>query len=95
MLLEECPGSLSPVSVREPHFPVFKEFRDASYCGRYELLLSHCIRERLYDSACFLLSEQSTGKKGKYSEPSSEMAFGQFAASFPGRAFAFAKAREQ
>ena len=94
MLLEECPGSMSPVSVREPHFPVFPDFRDASYCRRYELLLNHCIRERLYDSACFFLSEQSSGAKGTFREPSSEMAFDQFAASFLGRAFAFVKARK-
>jgi len=94
MLLEECPGSMSPVSVREPHFPVFPDFRGASYSRRYELLLTHCIRERLYDSACFLLSDQSTGGNGRFREPSSEMAFDQFAASFLGRAFAFAKARE-
>lgn len=95
MLLEECPGSMSPISVREPHFPVFSEFRDASYCRRYELLLTHCVRERLYDSACFLLSSVSSGRKGIFREPSPEMAFSQFAASFLGRAFEFAKARER
>ena len=92
MLLEECPGSMKPVSVREPHFPVFSEFRDASYCRRYELLLTHCVRERLYDSACFILSERSSGGRGKFREPSAEMAFDQFAASFLGRAFGFKKA---
>ncbi len=93
MLLEECPRSMNPVAVREPHFPVFADFRDASYCRRYELLLNHCIRERLYDSACFLLSKQTSGSKGTFREPSSEMAFDQFAASFLGRAFAFFKTR--
>jgi hypothetical protein len=29
MLLEEAPGSTRPVSVVEPHFPVFDEFRNA------------------------------------------------------------------
>jgi hypothetical protein len=93
MLLEECPGSMKPVAVREPHFSVFPDFRDASYCRRYELLLNHCLRERLYDSACFLLSERSSGKKVTYREPAAEMAFDQFAASFLGRAFAFIKSR--
>lgn len=94
MLLEECPGSMSPVSVREPHFPVFPEFRDASYCRRYERLLTHCVRERLYDSACFILSKQSSGTRTTFRESSAEMAFDQFAASFLGRAFAFMKAKE-
>lgn len=91
MLLEECPGSTNPVAVREPHFPVFPDFRDASYCRRYELLLTHCVRERLYDSVCFLLSEQSSGLSGRFREPSKDMTFDQFSASFLGRAFAFAK----
>ena len=93
MLLEECPGSTNPVAVREPHFPVFSDFRDASYCRRYELLLAHCVRERLYDSVCFLLSEQSSGHSGQYREPSKDMTFDQFSASFLGKAFAFAKSK--
>lgn len=93
MLLEECPGSTNPVAVREPHFPVFSDFREASYCRRYELLLTHCIRERLYDSVCFLLSEQSSGLNGTFREPSKDMTFDQFSASFLGKAFAFAKSK--
>lgn len=31
MLLEESAGSTAPVKVAEPFFPVFPEFRDASY----------------------------------------------------------------
>jgi hypothetical protein len=30
MLLEEAPGSMSPVANREPHFAVFPEFKDSS-----------------------------------------------------------------
>ena len=37
ILLEKAPGSTSPVAVDEPHFPVFSEFRGASYAKRYEL----------------------------------------------------------
>jgi hypothetical protein len=40
MLLEEAPRSVTPVAVSEPHFPVFAEFRDASYAKRYELFAS-------------------------------------------------------
>ena len=91
MLLEECPGSTSPVSVREPHFPVFAAFRDASYARRYELLLTHLVRERLYDSACFLMSDRTTGTKGKFREPNSDLGIDQFAASFLGKAIGFVK----
>ena len=36
-LLEDCTSSTKPVSVKEPHFKVFPEFRDSSYAKRYEL----------------------------------------------------------
>lgn len=36
MLLEDCPKSSAPLKVAEPHFPVFPEFRGASYAKRYE-----------------------------------------------------------
>ena len=54
MLLEDSPGSTTPVRLREPHFQVFPDFRDASYAKRYEILLTKMVRERLYDAACFL-----------------------------------------
>ena len=93
MLLEECPGSTNPVSVRQPHFPVFPEFRDASYVRRYELLLTQMIRERLYDSACFLLSKRTSVLTGNFREISSDLGVTQFATSFLGKAMAFAKSR--
>jgi hypothetical protein len=57
MLLEEVPGSMRPVRAKEPHFKVFPEFRQASYAKRYEILLTKLVRDRLYDSACLLLSD--------------------------------------
>ncbi len=93
MLLEECPGSTNPVGVREPHFPVFPVFRNASYARRYELLLTHMMRERLYDSACFLLSERTSVLTGDFREISADLGFTQFATSFLGKAIAFAKSR--
>ncbi len=69
MMLEDCPRSTSPVSVRQPHFPVFPEFVDASYSVRYQLLMTKLVRERLYDSACFLLPSRDTGSRGRYTHP--------------------------
>jgi hypothetical protein len=51
LLLEDCPESRRPVGVREPHFPVFPEFIEASYAKRYELFCRKLIRERQYNSA--------------------------------------------
>ena len=93
MLLEETARSMSPVAVREPHFPVFEEFRAASYAKRYEILLTKLIRERLYDASCLLLSDREGGLTGSYREASSELGIGPFVASLLGRAIAFAKTR--
>lgn len=90
MLLEEAHGSITPVGVAEPHFPVFEEFRDASYARRYELFCQKLVRERLYDAACFLLSDSRGGPKGQYKEP---LSFAQFVGSLTGRAVGYAKVR--
>lgn len=91
MLLEDAPGSTRPVSVSEPHFPVFEEFRDASYARRYEILLTKIVRERLYDAACLILSPSDTGRNGAFSEPCPELTFANFAESLVARAIAFSR----
>jgi hypothetical protein len=93
MLLEDAPGSMQPVKAREPHFKVFPEFRDASYGKRYEILLTKLVRERLYDSACFLLSNAKSGLKGDYREPAPELTFEKFMASLLAHATAIGKTR--
>ena len=93
MLLEETTRSMSPVAVREPHFKVFDEFRDASYAKRYEILMTRLIRERLYDATCLLLSDREQGQTGNYREPNVELGFQPFVASLLGRAIAYAKTR--
>lgn len=93
MLLEEAPGSLSPVRVDEPHYKVFEEFRAASYAKRYELFCLKLVRERLYDAACFLLSDKEGGLKGRFKEPNREIGFENFVASLTARATTFARKR--
>ncbi len=94
MLLEDAPASMRPVKAREPHFKVFPEFIDASYGKRYEILLTKLVRERLYDSACFLLSKAKSGVKGDYREPATELTFEKFIASLLARATAIVKTRD-
>lgn len=79
-MLEDCPQSRRPVSVREPHFEVFPEYRDASYAKRYEVFCERLVRERHYDATVFLLSEQQTGLRGRYSESRPDIGFHRFAA---------------
>lgn len=78
MLLEDCERSRSPVKVMEPHFPVFPEFKAASYRDRYAILIEKLIRDRLYDSACFLLSSSASAESGDYLEPHPELTFAKF-----------------
>lgn len=80
-VLEDCDASTRPVRVSEPHFNVFPEFNDASYEKRYCLLCTRLLRERLYDSACLLLTDRSDSTQGTYREPSQEISFNKFAAS--------------
>jgi len=94
MLLEDSPKSTSPVGVAEPHFEVFPEFKETSYAKRYELFCERLVRERLYDSACFLMSSEAVGLKGGYSEPNEELAFRFFAASLTAHAMVHAKNRK-
>jgi Restriction endonuclease XhoI len=93
MLLQDAPGSSAPVRAREPHFKVFPEFKEASYAKRYEILLTKLVRERFYDSACFLLSDSKGGRQGRYTEPAPELNFEKFMASLLGRAASVAKVR--
>lgn len=78
MLLEDCEASRSPVRVFEPHFPVFPEFKQASYSRRYGILLEKLLRDRIYDSACFLTSTTIRGITGVYAEPHPELTFAKF-----------------
>ncbi len=95
MLLEDAPRYQTPVRISEPHFEVFKEFKEASYAKRYELFCERLVRERLYDAACLLLSDRNNGIRGVYSEPNREVNFKTFATSLSAHAIAFAKMRDE
>jgi hypothetical protein len=88
MVLEEVARSLSPVGVKEPHFSVFLEFREASYAKRYEILMTKLVRERLYDCAALFLSNHASAEDGSYRQPSTELSFENFLTSLKARAMA-------
>lgn len=88
MLLDDCPASKSPVAVAEPHFPVFPEFVGASYAKRYELLLRKLTREKLYNSAAFLMATEKDGLAGRFSEPAADLGMRGFLAGLIGHAMA-------
>ena len=88
MVLEEAARSLNPIGVKEPHFSVFPEFREASYAKRYEILMTRLVRERLYDSAALLLSNQDSAEDGSYRQPSAELSFEYLLTSLKARVMA-------
>lgn len=68
MLVEDAPQSRSPVRDSSPHFPVFEEFKGASYLKRYELLCQRLIQEQLYTTAAVIASPRSAVKTGEFTE---------------------------
>lgn len=68
MLLEDCPRSRAPVQDNSPHFPIFSEFRGASYAQRYDMLCQRLMREQLYTTACLLTSPRTAQTSGAFSE---------------------------
>jgi hypothetical protein len=84
MLLEDAPPSRAPVTDTSPHFPVFPEFRKASYADRYNILCKKLVQERLYTTASIMLSERTAVKTGRYSELSDLTGLKTFVTSFAG-----------
>lgn len=83
MLLEDCEASRTPVSVAEPHFSVFPEFKGSSYAKRYEILLRKLRLENLFTETALILSKESSGSStGTYSEPAKDLSMQRFLASF-------------
>lgn len=78
MMLEDCPGSSDPVSVAEPHFKVFPEFRGTSYSARYQILLRKLLLEKLYNAAAFLTATSDGGAAGKFAEPADDLSMRAF-----------------
>lgn len=80
-VLEEAPGSTSPVRIRNSLYEVESIFADTSYLDRYSILCERLVRERLYDAAWFVAST----KDGVVREPSTASTYKNFAAAIAGR----------
>ncbi len=84
ILLEDCEASRKPVIEKSPHFPVFPEFRGASYADRYDILCRKLMEERLYTSASLLLSPRTGVRGGAWSSLSELTSIDRFVAAFAG-----------
>jgi hypothetical protein len=77
-MLEDCEASNRPVSVQEPHFKVFPEFRNASYMKRYELFCRKLVLERHYTATSFITSTMQEGIRGVYKTPTEDLSVDRF-----------------
>lgn len=84
MLVEDAPGSRSPVKDSSPHFPVFNEFKGASYLERYDILCRKLIQEQLYTTATLITSSRKSITNGTFSELSELTGLKTFVTSFAG-----------
>lgn len=78
-MLEDCTASNRPVSIQEPHFKVFPEFRGVSYMRRYELFCRKLVLERHYTASAFITSSSHEGLKGIFKTPADDLSIERFA----------------
>jgi hypothetical protein len=81
-LVEDAPGSRSPVTERSPHFPVRQEFQNASYVQRYDHLCRKLMQENLYTAASVITSPATAAPNGRYTEVSELTGLKNFVATF-------------
>jgi hypothetical protein len=66
------------------HFPVFPEFKNVSYLGRYDLLCQKLVKENLYTAACTLASPRAAVGTGLFSDMSELSSLKSFVTAFAG-----------
>ncbi len=84
ILLEDCDASRKPVSDKSPHYPVFPEFKGASYAERYDILCRKLMDERLYTSAALILSPRPGARRSSWSSLSDLSSIDSFVATLAG-----------
>ncbi|NTW89077.1 MAG: restriction endonuclease [Desulfobulbaceae bacterium] len=84
MLVEDASKSQSPVRDNSPHFPVFEEFKGASYLQRYDLLCQKLTREQLYTTASVIASPRTAADSGDFSSLSPMTSLKTFVTSLAG-----------
>jgi len=84
MLVEDAAKSRAPVRDHSPHFPVFAEFKGASYLQRYDLLCQKLVQEQLYTTASVIASPRAAAATGAYTELSPLSGLKTFVTSFAG-----------
>lgn len=84
ILVEDATRSRIPVKDAAPNFPVFSEFKNASYIDRYDILCKKLVQERLYTTATIITSAKSAVQTGEYQNVSALTGLINFVSSFAG-----------
>ena len=85
-LLQDHPEVHRPQrGFKEPYFAVDPIFQGASYAKRYEIMCMRFVLERLYTSACLVLST----REAKITQPGKDLSFKRFSAALRGNVVAF------
>lgn len=84
MLVEDAPESRAAVRDSSPHFPVFEEFKGASYLKRYDILCQRLVQERLYTTASVITSPRNACQTGEMSSMSDMTGIKTFVTSLAG-----------
>lgn len=84
MMVEDAAKSRSSVRDSSPHFPVFEEFKGASYLERYNLLCQRLVQEQLYTVATVIAAKRSAVESGDYSQLSSMTGLRSFVTALAG-----------
>lgn len=84
-MIEDAEKSRRP-GMRESsrHFPIFPEFRNVSYLGRYDLLCQKLVKENLYTAACTLASPREAVTTGDFRDMSELSSLKAFVTAFAG-----------
>lgn len=90
MLVEDAPRSRAPVRDVSPNFPVFPEFKGASYLQRYDLLCRKLVQEQLYTTATVLASPRNALATGEVTGLSAMTTIKTFVTSLAGHVAATA-----
>lgn len=95
VMVEDAAASRGPAKRESSlHYPIFTEFRGASYLQRYDLLCQKLVRENLYTAACTLASPREAKDTGTYADMSELTSLRSFVSAFAGHIAAEA-ARQQ
>lgn len=83
MMVEDATASRSAAKRESSlHYPIFPEFKGASYLQRYDILCQKLVRESLYTAACTLASPREAATSGAFEDMSDLTSLRSFVAAF-------------